>query len=885
MGSLENEAVAFHINHFVARHASIAPAAVAVECSGRCLTYGELHAQAAVLASYLRGLAVDRESLVGVLMERSADLVVVITGIFGADAAYLPLDPQAPVERLRFMLADAGVRTLIVDRPLSGLALSLNTSARIIVLEDVLERVMPASLNAGNAVIESTDQLAYVIYTSGSTGEPKGVEVLARSVLLFLACMQQELAFGPADTMLAIAPLSFDVSVFELLLPLYSGGRVVLLPSGSGADGEALAAAINAYDPSVLLATPATWQLLLDAGWSGSRKLRAVCGGEILHASLARRLAPLTRQLWNQYGPTETTIAASTYRVRADELSVPIGRPLHGIRFLVLDPAGNPVLSGEPGELYIAGGQLARGYRNRAELTAQRFVDIPLEATQVRAYRTGDLVRYDDRGNFEFIGRVDNQIKIRGYRLELEEIEVALVRHPHAKQAAVVAQEFDEGDVRLVAFVTPQEGIAPDARALLDFLATVLPAYMIPCRVQFINQLPQSSTGKVDRRALRSCKIAEPEVRRVPDPGMGNSVESELLAIWRRLPGFEFISVNDNFFDYGGHSLLAAKLMKEVRASFGSAPPISALFQAPTVKDLAQKMKNVTAAAPWSPLVPMRDHGSRPPLFCVHGIGGNVLNFEPLVRHLPCDQPMFGLEARGLNGGAPHRTIEDMARYCMEAIRDVQPSGPYFLVGYSAGGVVAFEMARQLRAAREEVAFLGLLDSTLHPRAATTPAGRVPGRSGEKLRKLYRPARRFVAMTPADQRESLVRNWHYCAQLLATFMRAHAGALANRSGLSVPGPSGVKEAFLLALRQYRPTAFDGTAVLYRAKNGVGRDDERPSMGWDAIASAVSVEVFDAGHPGILTEPAVIGVARSLDRHIREALTRRSSAGRSPFVPV
>jgi amino acid adenylation domain-containing protein len=808
----------------------------------------------------------------------------VITAIFEANGAYLPLDSRAPVERLRFMLADAGVSVLIVDRHSAGVTQSLNTSAQVIVFEDVFECRPQPILEPRNPVAASPEQLAYVIYTSGSTGEPKGIEILVHSLLHFLGCMQRELAFGQVDTLLAIAPLSFDVAVFELLMPLYSGGRVVLLPSGSGADGESVSAAIRAYDPSVLLATPTTWQLLLDAGWSGSPKLHAVCGGEILHASLASRLAPLTNQLWNHYGPTETTIAASTYLVLGDEASVPIGKPIDGIRLYVIDAAGNSATVGEPGELYIAGSQLARGYRNRAELTGQRFVHIAVGDAQVRAYRTGDLVRFDDRGNLEFLGRVDNQVKIRGYRMELEEIEVALSRHPRVKQAAVVVRECGEDDVRLVAFVTPQDGIAPDAANLLDFLATVLPAYMIPRRIVFINQLPQSATGKVDRRALRKWHVEEPEVHPIPEPAKENNIESELLDIWQRLPGFESASVNDNFFESGGHSLLAAKLMREVRARFGSSPPISVLFQAPTVRELAERIVNSRASPDWSPIVTMRGRGSRAPLFCVHGIGGNVLNFEPLLRYLTREQPIFGLEARGLNGGVPHRTIGDMAHCYVEAMRTVQSSGPYFLAGYSAGGVVAYEMACQLHAAGQDVLFLGLLDAALHPRAVAQ-AGAPRGNPGGRLRKVNRLVRRFMAMKPSDRRESLVRNCKYCAQLLATSARALGEDLAKLCGVSLQGPNSVKEAFLLALRHYRPNTFNGRAVLYRATNGVGRDDEDPTMGWGAIAPAVRVEVFDAGHPGILTEPAVIGVAHSMDRHICEALPRTGMAGRARLVPI
>jgi amino acid adenylation domain-containing protein len=794
-------------------------------------------------------------------MERSVNVVTAIIGILGADGAYLPLDSRAPAERLRWMLEDSGATAIIVDRQLSELAVSLNTTAHVIVLDDIPEEDVYSNLHDPESAQVAPDQLAYVIYTSGSTGQPKGVEILVQSLMHFLMGMQRELDFQPSDTMLAIAPLSFDVAVQELLLPLYCGGRVVILPWPMGADGESLASAIEFYDASVVLATPTTWQLLLDAGWRGSPRLRAICGGEIMRTPLAERLVPLTRELWNHYGPTETTIAATTYRVAGDEVNIPIGHAVNGIRLFVLDPDGNPVPSGEAGELYIGGVQLARGYRNRIELTAQRFVNVAIDGGPVRAYRTGDLVRYDERGALHFLGRADNQIKIRGHRIELEEIEAVLSVHPDAKQAAVVARDHANNDVRLMAFVVARDDATPDALSVINFLAERLPSYMVPRQVLFVESLPKTSHGKTDRSVLCTWPMTELDARCTPQSISEHTLESELLAIWRQLPGFESIGINDSFFDFGGHSILAARLMKEVRARFGTAPPLSALFQSPTVKDLARMIGSAPAPKPWSPLVAVRAAGSRPPLFCVHGIHGNVLNFEPLARHLPHDQPVYALESRGLDGGTPHRSIEEMARCYIQAIRGVQPSGPYLLAGFSAGGVVAFEMAQQLCDSSERVALLGLFDAAVFSQPAGAPVETAANRHSKKLRKLKRGLQRFRTMTSSERRESLLRNWSYYSQVLASRARAHADALARKCGITLQGPSKMKDAFLLALQQYRAERFHGTVVLYRATNGVGRYDERPAMGWDSVAPRLTVEMIDAGHPGILTEPGVIAVAR------------------------
>jgi len=394
---------------------------------------------------------------------------------------------------------------------------------------------------------------------------------------------------------------------------------------------------------------------------------------------------------------------------------------------------------------------------------------------------------------------------------------------------------------------------------------------MVPRQVVFVDSLPKTSHGKMDRTALAAWPVAEPDARGDRESGGEHAVESELLAIWRRLPGFESIGVNDSFFDFGGHSILAARLMKDVRARFGMALPLSALFDSPTVKDLAGVICSTATPKAWSPLVAIRAAGARPPLFCVHGINGNVLNFEPLARHLPGDQPVYALESRGLNGGTPHRSIEEMARCYIDAVRGVQPVGPYVVIGFSAGGVVAFEMARQLRDSGERVALLGLLDSAVYSRPAEAAVDPAAGRRSGKLRKITRPLQRFCTMSLSDQRAALLRNRSHYWQLVAISARARGEALARRCGIPVQGPAKMKDAFLLALRRYHPSKFPGTVTLYRASSGVGRDDERPAMGWDLIAPRVVVEVIDAGHPGILTEPAVIAVARSLNEHICDAL--------------
>jgi amino acid adenylation domain-containing protein len=560
------------------------PDTVAVVCEGAQLTYRELNARANQLAHYLQALGVGPERLVGICVERSLELVVGLLGILKAGGAYVPLDPAYPSERLAFMLADAHIPVLVTQHQLiAGL---LVHQARVVCLDTDWARIAQERIEDPPSRV-TAQNLAYVIYTSGSTGKPKGVQVVHQGVVNFLEAMRQQPGLTVHDTLLAVTILSFDIAALELYLPLSVGARLVLMSREGAMDGQQLAVQLARSEATVMQATPATWRLLLEAGWPGNQQLNILCGGEALPRELAEQLLDRGSALWNLYGPTETTIWSAVLKVESGEGPVAIGPPIANTEIYLLDRHLQPVAVGVPGELYIGGTGLARGYLHRPELTAEKFVpSLYSHEPGARLYRTGDLARYRPDGTLEFLGRMDQQVKVRGFRIELGEIEAALARHPGIAQAVAVAREDSPGDTRLVAYVVPRESAPLTAADLRGFLRLSLPDYMVPASLMMVDALPLTPNGKVDRRALPAPDRTRPELEgtfvapRTP-------VEEGVARVWAEVLGLERVGVHDNFFELGGHSLLAIRIMAGIHDIFQVELPLRTLFEEPTVAGLA----------------------------------------------------------------------------------------------------------------------------------------------------------------------------------------------------------------------------------------------------------------------------------------------------------
>jgi surfactin family lipopeptide synthetase A len=567
------------------------PNAVAVACGEDQLTYSDLNQRANRLAHCMRARGIGPEVMVGVALERSPNLLVALLGILKAGGAYLPLDPSYPVDRLAFMLEDSGAPLLVTQRSLAGLL----PTQRVQVLEldqDVTPLSVEVDDNPDAPIL--LENLAYVIYTSGSTGRPKGVQVSHGALANFLESMRHRPGLSDADRLLAVTSLSFDIAGLELFLPLIVGARLEILGRENAADGNLVRLQLERSAATVLQATPATWRLLVEAGWREGRGLRALCGGEALPRDLADRILGAGATLWNMYGPTETTIWSLIDEIKALPGPISLGRPIANTRAYILDPYLNPVPVGVPGELFLGGDGLARGYRGRPDLTAERFLPDPFAASGARMYRTGDLVRYRAAGCVEFLGRLDFQVKVRGFRIELGEVEAALLAHPAVRGAVAAARDDPAGESRLVAYLIcgPQP---PTATQLRIHLKERLPDYMIPAAFVTLDEFPMTPNGKVDRRVLPDPNHERPEQdgQYVAPHG---PVEEALALIWAEVLHLERVGAQDNFFALGGNSLQGTRLMARVRQAFRVDVPLLALFEGPTVADLALVVIQARAA-------------------------------------------------------------------------------------------------------------------------------------------------------------------------------------------------------------------------------------------------------------------------------------------------
>jgi len=558
--------------------------AVAVTHEERCLSYGELNVRANQLAHYLRSLGVGPEVVVGLCVERSLELVVGLLGILKAGGAYLPLDPNYPRERLGYMLVDADVRVLVTEADLTEQL--PRGAARLVHIDADWEAIARQRQNvpASGACAEN---LAYLIYTSGSTGKPKAVMIRHGAVVNLLFALRQRLDFTAADVVLAVTRLSFDMSVPEFYLPLLWGGMVALQSRQVAASGAGLNDAIRKAGPTVLQATPTSWSLLLDAGWRPGAGLRVWCGGEAFPAHLAAALNVAGAEIWNLYGPTEATVWSTAGRLRPG-CGVSLGRPLGNMGLYVLDDWLEVLPVGAPGELYIGGAGLARGYLRRPGLTAERFVPSRF-GTGERLYRTGDLARWRADGELEFLGRVDHQVKLRGYRIELGEIEAVLRSHGGVKDAVVVARQDEPGAQRLVAYVVANAAApALEPVALRAHAKASLPDYMVPTAFVTVAELPLTPNGKLDRQKLPAPAGGLPVAAYVAPR---NPTEEVLARIWCEVLEIEQAGAADNFVDLGGHSLLAMRVAAHLRKAFGIELPLQALFERATLGELSKSIE------------------------------------------------------------------------------------------------------------------------------------------------------------------------------------------------------------------------------------------------------------------------------------------------------
>ncbi|HVR07420.1 MAG TPA: amino acid adenylation domain-containing protein, partial [Thermoanaerobaculia bacterium] len=862
------------LHDLVAAQAARTPEAPAVRCAavgggpegGSGLTYRQLDEASNRLAHWLRAHGVAAESVVGVLLERSLEMMVALLGVLKAGGAYLPLDPSYPAERLRFFVADAAPALVLSA---SGLAARVPAGPRLALLDADWPEIAAASA-APPAPAAGPDNLAYVIYTSGSTGRPKGAMNSHRGIVNRILWMQAAYRLDAGDRVLQKTPFSFDVSVWELFWPLALGARLVMAMPGGHRDPAYLVAAIDRERITTLHFVPSMLRAWLDAdGVERCVSLRRVmASGEELPADLVARFHALLggAALHNLYGPTEAAVDVTAWPCPPDPAAarVPIGRPIGNLRTHLLDPGGQLVTAGVAGELHLGGVGVGRGYLRRPELTAARFVPDPFAAEPGgRLYRTGDLATVRPDGAIVFLGRNDHQVKLRGFRIELGEIEAVLRDVPGVADAVALARPRAGGDPALIAYFVAAPGLPPREEELRDALSRQLPDHMVPSAFVLLPALPLTPSGKLDRAALPDPGVGSRPARAIVAPR--DEVEMLLVELWEDLLELRPIGVRDDFFALGGHSLLALRLLGGIQRLFGLDLQLATLLEASTVEQIGRLVRAGDRPRRRPLVVPLRAHGSGTPLFCVHPVGGHVLCYLPLARHAALARPVHGIQSPEPSALPAGWSVEAMAETYCAAMREVQPQGPYLLAGWSLGGLVAFEMARQLVAAGSKVALLAMLDVAAPGRrldAAGDPASELlhfihdlRGMAG-----LAPPAGGEPATLPATL-DSLLDSEHVRAALPPEV-----------------GVGRVRELFSLfsanrrALAAYRPLSYAGRLVLVRAAATAAEEAPGRFHRWRELAAGgAEIHVLAGDHYSLLQPAGVNALAGLLASRIDRAL--------------
>jgi amino acid adenylation domain-containing protein len=899
------------IHQLFEAQAARTPSAPAVVCGGEALTFAELDARANRLAHHLRRLGVGPEVRVGLYLERGPELMVAILGAMKAGGAYVPMDTGFPAERIAFVLGDSGVRVLMThDRLRPGLA--AHPGLRVLALDGEAERIALEPATPPETGVAS-ENLCYVIYTSGSTGRPKGVAMHHRGVANYIHWGTRFYGADRGNGAPVFTSMAVDLTITNLL-PLFAGHPVRMLPEASPV--EALAETLRQRPGFGLIKiTPVHLGLLnalLDPAELAGAAHTLVVGADFLSAEPTlpwQEHAPGVR-LMNEYGPTETVVGCSAYVLPTGKHRagpVPVGHPIQNLAFYVLDAHGEPVPVGLPGELHIGGAGVARGYLGRPALTAETFVPNPFAGAGARMYRTGDRARWLADGNLLILGRTDHQVKIRGYRVELGEVEAVLRSHPGVAESLAVVRDEGPGDRRLVAYV-----VGPaEPGELREHVRRTLPEYMVPAAIVVLEALPQTSTGKLDRRALPAPVYAGAAAEAEPPR---NATEAELIGVWEELLGVRGIGPTHDFFSLGGNSLLALRLFAQVRRRMECDLPLATLFAGATVRRMADAVLEQRRAAPppspprgsapappgsadparGAPVVRLRSGDTLPPLFCVHPAGPEVYGYVNLVRHLGDGQPVFGVRDTGDLG----RPLARIAREHVGHLRRVQPEGPYHLMGWSFGGVVAYEMAAELERQGQAVAFLGLLDTA------------APGVGDDLWEELQ--GAELVAGLAGDVAAQMGRPFHFRGSELRGLpldeqLRRAVQALHAQHA----APPGFEAAALRAdhdvvmareesRKGYVPGRFSGWVTLFRAAEQSAQMDpafiRRMEAGWTEeelrtrcwcrlVRERVRVHRVPGTHASIGMEPHVRELAARVRAALAEARTPAAGAARVPVPEI
>ncbi len=852
------------VHHLFEAQAIKTPTAIAVRFGQDQLTYAELNRRANQLAHHLQSLGVGLDSLVGICVERSVEMVVGLLGILKAGGAYVPIDPNYPDARLSYLLDDSQVNILLTQsRLLPKLPLSL---AQAICLDQDWAAIARAqSTNPVSGV--SFANLAYVIYTSGSTGKPKGVKIQHKGFANYLNWCIQAYTVDQGSGSPVQSSISFDATITSIFSPLLVGQKVVLLPETN--EIEALVELLKSSDNfSLIKITPAHLEMLkylLPPADAPQRTRALIVGGEALlgnNLAFWRDHAPQTKII-NEYGPTETVVGCCIYEITTDtclSAAIPIGRPIANTQLYILDRLLQPVPIGVKGELYIGGDGVAQGYWRREDLTAERFIpNLFSDDPAARLYKTGDLARYLPDGNIDYLGRIDDQVKIRGFRIELGEIETILGQHPDVERLVVIVNEDIPTNKRLIAYIVPQPDRSPQIDSLRNFMASKLPEYAVPAMFMLLKELPLTPNGKVDRSALPTPTSLRTESA-VALMFPRDQLELELTQIWERILGVDSIGIGENFFELGGNSIMAVRLLTEIDRVLGCRLPLAKLVQYPTIAELTNILRQQNCSEPWSSVVLIKSGGPKPPLFYLHAIGGSILGTYPLANQLGSEQPIYGLQTPGLDGiEIPLSRIEDMAAHYIKEIQTVQPTGPYFLLGYSFGGFVAFEIARQLNQQGQKIGLLALLDTQspnlieVRPSFLTTVGIHLRNLQQLKLsdQLTYIKARIILRTIYKNNKKDFL--------------------IDNVTEILSPEYLQVLETNYQAGLNYQGQFYAGKITLLRSCIQPVAQALLPDLGWGELASDIEIHDVPGDHNNLFQEPYIQVLVQKLKSCLDQAI--------------
>lgn len=816
------------------------PDKTAIKFGDDSLSYLNLNKKVNQLANFLIAGNIQIGNKIALATARSIEMVIAVLAITRVGAVYVPLDPNFPIDRLTFMLADAETDLLITSKSYDQYFKQANSK---LFIEDIWPQLDNYPADAPSIQIKSS-YIAYILYTSGSTGKPKGVQLTHHSLLNLLLSIQKKPGLTPDDTWLAVATISFDTSVLELFLPVVTGATLIVANSEMTKDGRLMLDTIRAEKVTVMQATPYTWRMLLASGWEEKLPLKVITGGEALPKDLADKLLARCGSLHNYYGPTETSVYSTGKQILPDDTLITIGKPIDNTQVYILDASFKAITDGFEGEICIGGDGVAVGYLNQPELTTEKFIpDTFSEKPGGKIYRTGDLGKILANGEIQYLGRIDSQVKLRGYRIETEEVEYNLIQQHGVQNAVVLVHENQPGNQRLISYIVASVDVKKESAKWIDALKSKLPEYMVPTDYIQISKMPLTPNGKIDRDKLpKHNSNSSTTAYTIPE-----SVAEKMIAkIWVKYLGIEKISLHDNFFALGGHSLIAVQIMTSINKITGKLIPIATLFKYPTVHTLAHLLQSGEEESTWKSLVPIKPSGTKIPIYIVHGEGLNVLVFNNIAMNVDAQQPVYGLQSRGLNGidDVPD-SIESLANLYIDEILEQNPTGPYAIAGYSFGGYVAIEMARQLQAMGKEVKILAMLDVNYK-----TPEKQIPLPKlivQKLLRQIHKTF--FIIKSLFQQPEVTIKY-----QIFRTKQRL--GLLDESNPENIPDfMQKIVNKLHKAVSNYKMKPYNGSIHLFRSKVRVYFVDDPQYLGWGPFAlKGIKVHEVAGDHRDMLLPP-------------------------------